>query len=64
VRFPGGWKGWLATTAVTHALLALWVARDARRRGARPGPWAAATLGGGLFGVAAWLLRRRSCPAC
>ena len=64
MRFPGGWKGYLGLTAISHALLAAWVATDARRHGARPGPWTLATLGGGFFGVFAWLLRRRSCPSC
>lgn len=54
--------GWLAATAIAHVLLALWIARDARRRGASPSPWAIAALPGGLFALAGWLRRRPPLP--
>jgi len=53
---------WLAATAVAHALLALWIARDARRRGGAPTRWAVAALPGGLFALAGWLRSRPPLP--
>jgi hypothetical protein len=52
------WTGWLIATAASHTLLALWIARDARRRGADPTPWTIAALPGGLFALVGWLIRR------
>ncbi len=51
MRFPGGWKGWIVLTAVTHLALAVWITEDAERRRVPAQPWASLTLVGGLFGV-------------
>jgi hypothetical protein len=53
---------WLALTAVTHLAIAVWIARDARRRGASPTPWALAALPAGLFALAGWRRHRPPLP--
>ncbi len=55
MHFPGGWKGWIVLTAVTHLALAVWITEDAERRGVSAKPWASLTLVGGLFGVFGYL---------
>jgi hypothetical protein len=49
-------EGVLKLTLAVHAVLALAVAADARRRGRSVGTWVAVTLLTGLFGVLVYVL--------
>jgi len=48
----------LVLTAVAHAVLTLWVRRDARERDIDPSPWDALTLLTGVVGVLGHRRRR------
>ncbi|MGI9254889.1 MAG: hypothetical protein ACR2J8_14180 [Thermomicrobiales bacterium] len=48
------WTIWLLATAAAHSFLAVWIASDARRRGASPTPWAIAAIPGGIFALLGW----------
>ena len=50
-------------TPLVHSMLAVWVGRDAARRGDNAAVWAVGTLVGGLLGFALYLVRRRPGPA-
>ena len=49
----------LVLTPFVHLLLAVWVGRDAARRGDNAAVWAVGTLVGGLLGFALYLVMRR-----
>jgi len=49
----------LVLTPLVHLLLAVWVGRDAARRGDNAAVWAVGTLVGGLLGFALYLAMRR-----
>lgn len=50
----GIFRAALAVTMLAHALLAVWVARDARRAGRAAGAWPLATLVGGVVALLAY----------
>jgi hypothetical protein len=52
-------KAFLAVTAAAHAALALWVRRDARRRGIDASPWDLLTVLCGVVGFVGYLRSRR-----
>jgi len=49
-------------TPLVHLILAVWVGRDATRRGDNAPVWAVGTLVGGLLGIVLYLILRRPAP--